>query len=136
MGAIQQWFNHCFRALKRQSGSENLGHQAEAMACAYLHQQGLKLVKKNHRSKAGEIDLIMRDKSSWVFVEVKYRSRDDWANAAESVTRSKQLKVINAAKQYLQQRKIYDLVDCRFDVVAIDKALNKTEINWIPHAFY
>lgn len=136
MGTIQQWFYHRLAAIKWRSGVENSGYQAEAMACKYLQQQGLKLVKKNHRSKVGEIDLIMRDQSSWVFVEVKYRSRDDWTNALESVTRSKQHKIIKAAKQYLQQRKIYDLVDCRFDVVAIDKELNEAKINWIPHAFY
>ena len=62
--------------------------------------------------------------------------KDDWASAAESVTRSKQLKIINAAKHYLQQRKIYDLVNCRFDVVAIDQDLNEAKLNWIAHAFY
>ena len=136
MGTIQQWVNRCLAAIKPQTAIKNIGHQAETMACKFLQQQGLKLVKKNHRSKVGEIDLIMRDKSNWVFVEVKYRSRDDWASAAESVTRSKQLKIINAAKHYLQQRKIYDLVNCRFDVVAIDQDLNEAKLNWIAHAFY
>jgi len=136
MGTIQQWFNRCFAALKPQLKDAHKGSQAEAMACKYLRQQGLILLVKNYRTKVGEIDLIMKDQNSWVFVEVKYRTRHDWANAAESVTRSKQHKIINAAKQYLQQRKIYDLVDCRFDVVAIDENLSEDKINWIPHAFY
>jgi putative endonuclease len=135
MGTIQQWFNRCLTAIKPKL-SNDIGSLAETMACQYLQQQGLQLVVKNYRTKVGEIDLIMRDNSSWVFVEVKYRTRDDWANAVETVTRSKQLKVINAAKQYLQQRRIYDLVDCRFDVVAIDETLKQEKINWIPHAFY
>lgn len=136
MGTIQQWFNRCLAAIKPQLKVKHMGSQAEVMACKYLRHQGLKLVEKNYRTKTGEIDLIMQDKSSWVFVEVKYRTRHDWASAAESVTRNKQQKIINAAKQYLQQHKIYDLVDCRFDVVAIDGNLSESNINWIPHAFY
>ncbi len=136
MGTIQQWLNRCLTAIKHERTINSLGGQAEAMACKYLRQHGLKLVQQNYRSKVGEIDLIMRDKKSWVFVEVKYRTHHDWANSAESVTRSKQLKIINAAKQYLQQRKVFDLVDCRFDVVAIDENLSEAKINWLPHAFY
>jgi len=136
MGTIQQWLNRCIAAIKPNSDEANIGKQAERLACQYLIENGLKLVVMNYQTKAGEIDLIMRDKNSWVFVEVKYRTCYDWANAAEAVTRSKQQKIINAAKQYLQQRKIYDLVDCRFDVVAIDEEMTASKINWIPHAFY
>lgn len=136
MGTIQQWLNRCITAIKSTTSVDDTGSKAEQLACHYLRQQGLKLVVKNYRTKAGEIDLIMRNKSLWVFVEVKYRTRSDWADAVETVTRSKQLKIIKAAKQYLQQQKIYDLVDCRFDVIAIDESLNVDKINWIQHAFY
>lgn len=136
MGAIQQWFNRCVAAIKSKKTTVYVGNQAEKRACKYLSQQGLKLVQKNYRTKAGEIDLIMRDNKCWVFVEVKFRTRHDWANATEMVTHQKQQKIIKAAKQYLQQHKIYDLVDCRFDVLAIDVDPNQTEVNWIPHAFY
>lgn len=136
MGTVQQWLNRCFAAIKPNATADNVGSKAEHLACQYLQKQGLKLVVKNYQTKSGEIDLIMRDKSHWVFIEVKYRAKSDWADAAETVTRSKQLKVIKAAKQYLQQQKIYNLVDCRFDVIAIDDGLSLDKINWIQHAFY
>ena len=135
MGTIQQWINNSFAAIKSAYTVNSIGEQAERVACQYLCQQGLQLVRRNYRTKAGEIDLIMRDKNDWVFVEVKFRTNQGWASAAESVTRDKQLKVINAAKQFLQQYKIYDLVACRFDVITIETSLNNEKIDWIPGAF-
>ncbi len=135
MGTIQQWIHSCFATIKSAYTAKSLGDQAERLACKYLCQQGLKLVCRNYRTKAGEIDLIMRDKNDWVFVEVKFRTSPDWASAAESVTRKKQLRIISAAKQFLQLNKVYDLVACRFDVITIDTGLSNATINWIPAAF-
>ncbi len=93
-------------------------------------------MKKNHSTKAGEIDLIMRHEHCVVFVEVKYRTASEWAQAAETVTIQKQQRIIKAAKQYLQVNKLFDQVDCRFDVGTIDKSGDHYEIDWIKHAFY
>ncbi len=133
MGRIQQWLNHCLARIRR---STTPGAQAEDMACRYLRKHGLQLIAKNYSTKAGEIDLIMLDDQQYVFVEVKHRTRTNWADAAEAVTYHKQQKVIKAAQQYLQQKKLYDQVDCRFDVVAIDGELAAAEIAWLKHAFY
>ena len=51
------------------------GDHAEQLACVFLQQQGLQLVTRNYRCRGGEIDLIMRDDDSLVFVEVRYRHR-------------------------------------------------------------
>jgi putative endonuclease len=105
------------------------------MAARFLQNKGLILVHANYGTKAGEVDLIMRDKQTLVFVEVRYRRHRDWASAEESITQSKQLKIIKAASQYLQQKRLTDKVNCRFDVVAINGHLTPPRINWITDAF-
>ena len=95
------------------------GHQAEASARSYLESKGLKCLHANFRCRLGELDLIMRDGSSLVFVEVRYRRDSRFGNGAASVTRSKQHKLIQAARFYLAGRPRLASVPCRFDVVSI-----------------
>jgi putative endonuclease len=110
------------------------GQKAEDLAEAFLQQQGLTSIAKNFRCKLGEIDLIMRDQNVLVFVEVRLRSNPFFTNAAESVDRQKQRKLINTAQFYLQQHKLVDSVACRFDVIAIENNLINPS-NWIKNAF-
>jgi putative endonuclease len=93
-----------------------LGRSAEARAEAFLQAQGLKPVARNWRCRFGEIDLVMQDGATLVFVEVRLRSRGDFGDAAASVTAAKQKKLLAAARQYLAALK--DWPPCRFDVVA------------------
>lgn len=132
MGTIRQWFSRGFARLN----APNNGAKAEALACNYLKSQGLKLVKMNYSTKVGEIDLIMQGETHLIFIEVRHRSESDWSTAAQSITSTKQQKVIKAAKQYLQQHKLYDQVDCRFDAVVIEGELTLANLQWIQHAFY
>jgi putative endonuclease len=94
------------------------GQMAEQLAVQYLQDQGLKLIQQNFHSRFGEIDAIMRDGDSVVFVEVKKRVAGIDA-ALESITWAKQQKLVRAAKYYLT--KLNRDVACRFDAVAIDK---------------
>ncbi len=106
------------------------GENAETFAEQYLVQQGLQPVTRNYRCKQGEIDLIMQDKGTLVFIEVRYRKSDRYGSAAESVTSRKQSRIIAACNHYLINHKI----NCpmRLDVVAIS---GDNAINWIPNAF-
>ncbi len=108
------------------------GDQAETLACSHLQQTGLQLVEKNYRCKGGEIDLIMRDGESLVFVEVRFRKSSSFGSAAESVTASKQRKLITAASHYLQRQR--NSWPCRFDVVGITGEHDPV-IQWIKDAF-
>lgn len=107
------------------------GEQAELAACDYLCQQGLSLVEKNYWCKLGEIDLIMQDKNSLVFVEVRARSHSGYGGGEASVTHTKQRKLIKAATHYLVTHNKYDKIPCRIDVIAVDK---QGKINWIKNA--
>lgn len=107
---------------------QRVGQQGEDDALFYLQQQGLQLIERNFRCKGGEIDLLMQDKKTLVFVEVRKRARDNYGGAAASVTMSKQQRLIVAAQFYLQR---YTMPPpCRFDVVAIDDG----NISWLKNA--
>src|SRR5204862_504789 len=77
------------------------GTLAEQRAERYLQSQGLGLIERNYRSRFGEIDLIMRDGTSLVFVEVRMRRNKDFGGAAASIDVRKQQRIIRTAHQYL-----------------------------------
>ena len=111
------------------------GRDAESHACDYLLAQGLSLLTRNFSSRRGEIDLIMDDGQSLVFIEVRYRRHDAYGSGAESVDRRKQARLTACAQHYLQENPAASQRPCRFDVVAISGAGDKPEIHWIRDAF-
>lgn len=111
---------------------QQTGAGYEQQARRLLENAGLTFVAANVRYRAGEIDLIMRDRKTWVFVEVRYRRNALFGGAAASVTRSKQQKLIHAAALWLRSRnRSLETTDCRFDVVAI----TGTQVDWLSNAF-
>lgn len=82
--------------------------------------------------RGGELDLIMREGKTWVFVEVRYRRNDTFGGAAASVTYRKQQRLLHAAAVWLAGRGAsFDTSSCRFDVLAI----TGSQLEWIPNAF-
>lgn len=118
--------------------SRNRGQQAEQIACDYLQQHGLQLITQNYHCRRGEIDLIMRDADTLVFVEVRARRSDRFGSALESITADKQSRIIATAQQYLQQKRLQQ--NCRFDVIAVriqttEDSQNHQVSDWIRDAF-
>ena len=113
-----------------QSNTRQSGTEGEDFACAYIAEQGMKIVQRNFRFGHEEIDIVARDGSVLVFVEVKARQNASRGLPAEAVTRAKQRSIIRAAMGYL---KINHLTDSRvrFDVAAICGR----EIKYIKAAF-
>ena len=109
------------------------GLKAEIIARNFLIKNGFKLITTNYRTRLGEIDIIMQDKKTLIFVEVRYRKSNSYANGAESITRSKQKKIIKTALTFLQKYPTYK--SYRFDVIAIQPTQNGNEIDWIKDAF-
>ena len=108
------------------------GEQAERLAAAYLQQQGLSLVQRNYRCRHGEIDLIMRDGASLVFVEVRLRSRGDYGGAAASIGAAKQGKLLRTAQHYLSS--LAKTPPCRFDELLLQSA-DGAGLEWVKNAF-
>ena len=102
----------------RLSQRQAQGHLWERAAAAHLRRHKLKPVEENFRCKGGEIDLIMRDGDTLVFVEVRQRASGEQGGAAASITPAKIRRLICAAQVYLLRFPAPP--PCRFDVVAID----------------
>lgn len=105
------------------------GGEAERAAEAYLLSRGLRLVERNWRCKGGEIDLVMRDGATLVFVEVRARAGMAFGGAAASITAGKQARVVLAARHYLAAGGLD--APCRFDAVLVQGG----RLEWLRGAF-
>lgn len=116
----------------------NRGNAIEQLACRWLQDRGLELVKRNYRCKVGEIDLLMLERDTLVFVEVRFRRQSRYGSGVESVDRRKQRKLALAANHFLVTHRRYASQPCRFDVLAaspVDGCQEQLQWIWIKAAF-
>ena len=106
------------------------GMQAEDLALAFLLEQGLRLRTRNYTCRLGEIDLVLEEGNTIVFVEVRQRRSQNFGGAAESITVRKRAKLLATARHFLAGRRT--LPACRFDAVLVDGA---GKVQWIRDAF-
>lgn len=118
-----------------QAHRRHLGQQAETQALRHLEGTGLKLLKRNARAGRGEIDLILRDGDTLVFVEVRAREDGALVTAAESLSARKCAKVRETAERLIASQPAWQGLYCRFDVVAVTARGAHNHIDWLPDAF-
>lgn len=108
-----------------------IGAQYELLARRYLERAGLHFHAANISVRGGELDLIMRDGSTWVFIEVRYRANDKYGDAAATINYRKRQRLLHSAACWLAQQgdSLHD-TDCRFDVLAI----TGRQIQWLHNA--
>ena len=113
------------------------GARAEKLACEWLRKHGLRLVEKNYRVPQGEIDLVMLDGETLVFVEVRYRRSSKWIDPLATILPAKRQRLGRAADMYLQSHGKDACRLCRFDVVAVRGAGTgmAPELEWVKNAF-
>ncbi len=109
----------------------NAGLEAEKLAATFLLNHGLKMVTKNYYCRFGEIDLIMSDANTLVFIEVRLRTNQQFGSAGASITTQKKQKLILTAQHYLQ---IHGESQCRFDAILMSK-IDLGHIEWVRNAF-
>ena len=117
--------------------NRDIGKKYEAHAAKFLRNHGYRIVAKNFQWRGGEIDLVVINNSVIVFVEVKYRSNEDYGQAVETVTLEKQRKLIRTAHYFLQQHNEFSLMDARFDIIGMTPTSDDRgiEVDWIKGAF-
>ena len=108
----------------------------ENQARQYLEARGLICLQHNYYCRFGEIDLIMRDRETLCFVEVKFRQSLAFGGAAYSIPRSKQQKLIKTSQYYLFEHNKFANHALRFDAVLIQQHKDTSQTNWIKNAFY
>lgn len=109
------------------------GAAAEVAAAQFLIGEGLVILDRNVRCRLGEIDIVARDGTCLVFVEVRLRSSGRFGGAVASVDVHKQRKLILAARWYLGRHPNLAIQPCRFDVMGV--ASNGGAMTWLRDAF-
>ena len=114
---------------------QKLGSQGEKHALDYLIKKGYKLIAQNYHNYIGEIDLIMKDGETIVFVEVKTKTEQDYGNPLEMIDTRKQKKLLQCVKAYLQK---YNLLESELRIDAVSVVVdiwgNKLKLEHIENA--
>jgi putative endonuclease len=110
------------------------GRQGEQVAEEFLRAQGYTILARNYRVALGEIDLIMQDRQTLVFVEVRTHSGVTFGDPLASVNGRKQRQIAKAALQYLIRNGLMER-EARFDVVGIRWEDEQAQLTHIKSAF-
>ena len=111
------------------------GAAFEQLACAELQRAGFTLLDRNYTTRYGELDLVMLEGRTVVFVEVRHRQHASHGGAALSVTASKQARLIAAAELWLATHPKHAQLPCRFDVISYDGPAASVRMNHWRGAF-
>ena len=111
------------------------GDAVETAALGFLQQHGLHLLARNAQARGGELDLVMRDGDTLVFVEVRYRANCGFGGGAASVDAGKRRKLVHAARVFLARHPQHADAPCRFDVIDASGAPAAPRIDWLRDAF-
>ena len=111
------------------------GSWYESIACSYLEEHNIKILKRNFRVRSGEIDIVGYDGSFYCFIEVKYRKDTKYGGPEAAVTLSKQKQICNVSRFYLAFNNIPESAPVRYDVIAISGEENALTIKWYKDAF-
>jgi putative endonuclease len=114
-------------------GRRALGCAGEDIACQELRRRGYEILARRFRTRCGEIDIVARQGGTFVFVEVKARSGQEFGGGAAAVTWRKQRRIARVAQEFLVRHGTQD-VPCRFDVVVVTPGpVPRVEV--LTHAF-
>jgi len=113
----------------------NSGRKGEEEAVSYLRKNGYKIIRRNYRTKLGEIDIIADCKGCICFVEVRGKNNSLFGSPEETILKKKQLRISKAALAYIKKFKLEDK-SCRFDVVSVEGVDKpRPEVRLIKNAF-
>ena len=124
-------------------GSNNVSNawaiDRESGRCIFALARPAHCLQELHLS-TGEIDLVALHQKknqtpTLVFVEVRYRSSEQYGSAAASIDETKQLRLIRSAEYFLNAFKEYANLPMRFDAVLLTRSVHQLPITWIKDAF-
>lgn len=107
----------------------------EVAALRFLLDRGLRAIARNANARVGELDLVMQDGETLVFVEVRYRATAAFGGGAASVDARKRRRLIHAAQAFLLRHPCHADAPCRFDVVEASGDARAPRLEWLQDAF-
>jgi putative endonuclease len=113
---------------------KELGKKGEELALRFLKKRGYRIIERNYVCKMGEMDIIAKERDTFVFIEVKTRTSTTFGPPQLAVNPKKQLQMSKIALHFLKEKNLEDL-KARFDVVAILLSPKGEEIELIKDAF-
>ncbi len=105
--------------IKTSRARKNLGESGERVAALFLEGRGYRILQRNFRTRAGEIDLVAEDADGLAFVEVRTRRGPAGGSPEESLDAHKRTRLIGVALEFLQAHARYAECAWRIDLVAI-----------------
>lgn len=118
----------------KSKNSHNLGQEGEKIAKTHLMEKGYVILQENWRYKKYEVDIIAKNNTTIIFVEVKTRSSSIFGAPEVFVTKQKQLFLTKAANEFLIANNIE--LECRFDIVSVLQINNSFIVKHLEAAFY
>ena len=115
--------------------TKQVGNIGEDLAAKYLQSKRYEIIDRNYRWARGEIDIVARIGDTLVFVEVKTARGDRFGSPETWVNQRKQSQIAQVAQRYLQEKRIQDL-NCRFDVVAVQRKEGGWHLEHFENAFW
>ncbi len=117
------------------TGTRARGAEVEAAARDFLIGQGLRAVAANANYRFGELDLVMLDGDTLVFVEVRFRRSAGFGGGVASVDARKRRKLVTAARAFLHSHRGFADATCRFDVIDGSGDPAAPTFEWLRDAF-
>ncbi|MGY3265938.1 YraN family protein [Lysobacter sp. HA35] len=117
------------------ASTRSRGARVEVAAREHLIRAGLTPVAANANYRFGELDLVMREGATLVFVEVRYRADDRFGGGAQSITHAKRRKLVQAASAFLAAHPRWSDASCRFDVIDASGDVERPALTWLRDAF-
>lgn len=113
---------------------QRIGKAGEDFAVKLLQGKGYEIIERNVRIHRGELDIVVRDGKTLVFVEVKTGTSDRFGDPASWVNVKKQKQIGKTALAYLHENGLESEV-CRFDVISVTKQKGSLAARHIESAF-
>lgn len=112
-----------------------LGRRGEQLAAAFLQRRGMEILERNFRIRGGEIDLIAKEKDTYVFVEVKARTTFRYGRGTEAVHLGKQQALLRTAQAYLYRKGLLE-APVRFDVIELDFSEEIPRLRYLKNVLF
>ena len=112
------------------------GRMAEDLALRYLQKHDLTLLERNFRSRFGEIDLIMQENNTIIFIEVRSRNNNAFLHPVETIDHTKRNKIRKTSQVFMKKTSAWNLYNWRFDVITLTgRSAREMKIEWFKDAF-